>query len=668
MTDLPPDTIPADAAPDAAPTHSAPAAWLPRMDATYSPEDNKLRLYSVSRLDADTYKRVKDAGFKWAPKQELFVAPMWTPERAALLVELCGEIGDEDTSLVERAEARADRFEDYSAKRADDARAARDAVSRIADGIPLGQPILVGHHSEKRARKDAERIQSGMRRAVQMWETSEYWTARAKGALSHAKYKELPAVRHRRIKGLESDKRKQLKEIESSERYTRLWGKADLTDDQAKAIANYDHALAFDTWGKLDRGELHAPEASAHALEVHARKIERARAWLAHIEGRLAYERAMLGEPVADKFPIEIGGRVTSTHWRARGKGWIVVTKINRDATGAIGSVSTTEGVIEIESVTGYQAPEAGTVAAVKASKKLPPLVNYPGEGFVHMTQAEYTARAKCSDFYHVRKMPATDAHGAHRLRHAPEGAGKYGLRGVYLTDAKRVDPPSSAATAATPGNDLAPTPAATVTRATVTRAPRAPRARTEFDDMKDALRTGVAVVAVSAPELFPTPPALACRMVELAGVRPGMRVLEPSAGTGNIVREIVKAGADVLAVEIEGKLAGALRAQYPDHEVCALDFADLDDLGGIRRFDAAVMNPPFSQELAHVGRAFDLLREGGVLVSVMSAGVKFRQNHAHAEFRAFVEAHGGTIEDLPDDTFKASGTSVRTVLVTVRK
>ena len=45
--------------------------------ATYSPEDNKLRLYASSRLDTATYERVKAAGFKWAPKQDLFVAPMW---------------------------------------------------------------------------------------------------------------------------------------------------------------------------------------------------------------------------------------------------------------------------------------------------------------------------------------------------------------------------------------------------------------------------------------------------------------------------------------------------------------------------------------------------------------------------------------------------------------
>src|SRR5687768_3566845 len=103
--------------------------------ATYSPEDNKLRLYATARLPAEVYARVKAAGFKWAPKQGLFVAPMWTPDRAALLVELCGEIGDEDTSLVDRAEGRADRFEDYSDKRTRDAEQAHAAVATIADGI-----------------------------------------------------------------------------------------------------------------------------------------------------------------------------------------------------------------------------------------------------------------------------------------------------------------------------------------------------------------------------------------------------------------------------------------------------------------------------------------------------------------------------------------------------
>jgi hypothetical protein len=98
---------------------------LTHYTATYSPDDNKLRLYAGGRLPADTYARVKAAGFAWAPKQELFVAPMWTPHREDLLLELCGEIGDEDTGLTERAEQRADRFEEYGEHRAQEAHTPR---------------------------------------------------------------------------------------------------------------------------------------------------------------------------------------------------------------------------------------------------------------------------------------------------------------------------------------------------------------------------------------------------------------------------------------------------------------------------------------------------------------------------------------------------------------
>lgn len=49
--------------------------------ATYSPDDNKLRLYASLRLDEETYSLINKAGFRWAPKQKLFVAPAWTPGR-----------------------------------------------------------------------------------------------------------------------------------------------------------------------------------------------------------------------------------------------------------------------------------------------------------------------------------------------------------------------------------------------------------------------------------------------------------------------------------------------------------------------------------------------------------------------------------------------------------
>lgn len=52
---------------------------------------------------------------------------------------------------------------------------------------------------------------------MRLWDTSKYRGDRAAGALAHAKYKELPAVRARRIKGIQPDLRKQERNIAESE-------------------------------------------------------------------------------------------------------------------------------------------------------------------------------------------------------------------------------------------------------------------------------------------------------------------------------------------------------------------------------------------------------------------------------------------------------------------
>lgn len=641
------------------------------MTATYSPEDNKLRLYTVNRLDAETYARLKTAGFRWAPKQDLFVAPAWTPERADLLEELCGEIGDEDTSLVDRAEERAERFEEYSERRAADARAAGAEVERIAGGIPLGQPILVGHHSERRARRDAERIRDGMKKAVKMWETSEYWTRRAQGAVRLAKYKERPDVRYRRIKTIEADRRKQEKRIAEARTFLVLWSKDDLTRDKAIAIANYDHVYlpsegeqphGESLWSALRDDKIDAARAAARAIECHKRTIARAERWIAHLDNRLDYERAMLGESggvAADKFQLEVGGRVLCREWY-RSKGYLTVLRVNRKG-GAIVSVSVSVGdcigVVNVEKIEDYRPPEPGAAEKVKKATKLPPLVNYPGEGFRHMTRAEWDRAAKHSDFYRIARLKASATRGAHRRREAPmEGGPYYKSVGVYITDAKRVDPPPPEQESAEQASEaLAPEPVAP--ELLELGAPRPRPERTVFDDMRETLKSGVAVV--SAPQLFPTPPDLAARMVALAGVEAGHRVLEPSAGTGSLLREIQCTGAEVVAVEINPKLATTIGARCADFLACA-------DLGD---FDRIVMNPPFErgQDVAHVAHAYGMLRDGGVLVSVMSAGVKFRDDAKTRALRALVEARG-EVEDLPEDTFRAQGTGVRTVLVTLRK
>ena len=51
-----------------------------------------------------------------------------------------------------------------------------------------------------------------------------------------------------------------------------------------------------------------------------------------------------------------------------------------------------------------------------------------------------------------------------------------------------------------------------------------------------------------------------------------------------------------------------------------------------------------------------------------MSASVLFRTDKRTTEFRALVESYGGTIEPLPESSFKESGTAVNTCRVVVNK
>jgi hypothetical protein len=75
---------------------------------TYSLDDDKLRLYVAGAPDPEIRASAKSRGFVLSAKRQAFVAPKWTPEREDLLLQLCGDIGDElgneEVGLVVRAE------------------------------------------------------------------------------------------------------------------------------------------------------------------------------------------------------------------------------------------------------------------------------------------------------------------------------------------------------------------------------------------------------------------------------------------------------------------------------------------------------------------------------------------------------------------------------------
>lgn len=172
----------------------------------------------------------------------------------------------------------------------------------------------------------------------------------------------------------------------------------------------------------------------------------------------------------------------------------------------------------------------------------------------------------------------------------------------------------------------------------------------------------------------FFTPAALARQVVARAKVA-GQRVLEPSAGHGALAFEAVLQGAErVCCVELDpacrAELCRQALTKIPQASKLVFlrenNFLTLPPLS----VDRVVMNPPFSRQkdVLHVEAAFGRLTQNGLLVAVMAAGITFRQDKRSKTFRARVAACGGSIEPLPDDSFRETGTGVRTVLVTMKK
>jgi len=180
-------------------------------------------------------------------------------------------------------------------------------------------------------------------------------------------------------------------------------------------------------------------------------------------------------------------------------------------------------------------------------------------------------------------------------------------------------------------------------------------------EKIENAILTGE-VIPPSRNGYFPTPKAVVQQLIELADLKDEMSVLEPSAGQGAIVDELRSIGFEPTVCEILPENARILMAK--NYYLACSDFFELKE----KRFDRVIMNPPFEfqADIDHVLHAHSLLRSKGLLVSVMSAGISFRQDKKAVAFRKFIEENNGEIIRLPIGSFKESGTGVNAVIVTV--
>ncbi len=157
--------------------------------------------------------------------------------------------------------------------------------------------------------------------------------------------------------------------------------------------------------------------------------------------------------------------------------------------------------------------------------------------------------------------------------------------------------------------------------------------------------------------QFFPTPREVAEYLVELAELKETDHILEPSAGEWHISDCIPRERLTTIELDFS-KCEILLKKWYTP--------INSDFLTHRWEWDKIIMNPPFSksQDVKHILHAYSLLTDGGILVSVASSSITTRQGSFYDELRSL----NPEIIELPEGSFRESGTLVNTVIIKITK
>jgi hypothetical protein len=146
-------------------------------------------------------------------------------------------------------------------------------------------------------------------------------------------------------------------------------------------------------------------------------------------------------------------------------------------------------------------------------------------------------------------------------------------------------------------------------------------------------------------PDFYPTPPEVAATMLDPLDLR-GRVVLEPSAGSGNLVRAALERGAEeVLWCEPEPQLR-AILAAIPGGRLIGADWLQVQ-AEQVSHVDLIAMNPPFSADERHILHAWEIAPPGCEIVALANwNSISGHYRGLQLKLAKLIEAYGSK-EDL---------------------
>ena len=440
-------------------------------NATYSPEDNKLRLYADVRIDAEDWQAMKENGWRWAPKQELFYA-FWSVKNEDFCLAIAGDILPEEMTMVERAEAKAQRLLILAEKRADQCVGYQRAANDLKNRLDNNQPILLGHHSQRKAEKVNTQIDRAIDKAKETGAAVGYWVWRAQGVVGHANYKNAPRTIYNRIKTLLKDLRDAQKVINNAAHVYDFAIKWQSETDQETRVKKTDllagYYMSYEFRRKLEAGEISTDDALQTMIDNATRTINspvRARN-INHILNRLGYEQSQLA--VTPRYEGDLTPAVIQTFLRTHGAdkpkasktdfGFLAESSVPLPlhiGQGALSVELDDEQWRDLMQSLGYDVPVKkvqNPILNFKADRPFTVAGIYgnPPQQFeqVEMTKAEYNAQHE--DRRRVRKSICGTFRFKTVLINKPEARGYWDSTecAVFITDSKTHPVPDSMTTA----------------------------------------------------------------------------------------------------------------------------------------------------------------------------------------------------------------------------
>lgn len=214
---------------------------------------------------------LKAAGFRWFPSLGVWGIAgsrdrqpnRYKIDRAADALRAAGHevsvdvddthrpTAEAEADRAHRQEERVDALNAKADRKAAEAEAAWEAEHRAVQLLPPdGQPILVGHHSERRHRKAIERAHNATRKAIDATEDAGTAQARAQAAARTTERRYNPVTVKNRLDKLEADQRADQRRL----------------DGHRRVVARTDaHTYVEDT----------PPAAGSYRLQVQARMRQR---------------------------------------------------------------------------------------------------------------------------------------------------------------------------------------------------------------------------------------------------------------------------------------------------------------------------------------------------------------------------------------------------------